>query len=149
MDFQTGGMPFLGGDLGGGTGGPSLQFSVPCLEVVDTEGKPPSFNYLFYELPLPEFPFKVDFFVANGWCNGQGKFTQSMSILKPDKTALVETGDQPFELKESVTPFMAVNYFQGIVFEKPGTYWFRINLGGRKILEYPMTVREAKPSGKP
>jgi len=145
MDFQSGGMAFLGGDTSGGgsTGGPSLQFSVPCLEIVDTEGKPPSFNFLFYELPLPEFPFKVDFYVANGWCNGQGKFIQSMQILKPDKTTMVETGDQPFELKESVTPFMAVNYFQGIVFEKPGTYWFRVNLAGRKVLEYPMTVREA------
>lgn len=144
MDFQTGGMSFLGSDVGGGSGGgPFLQFSVPCLEVVDTEGKPPSFNYLFYELPLPEFPFKVDFFVANGWCNGTGKFTQSMMILKPDKTTMVETGDQPFELKESVTPFMAVNFFQGIVFEKPGTYWFRVQLGGKKVLEYPLTVREA------
>jgi hypothetical protein len=145
MDFQSGGMAFLGGDLSGGSssGGPALQFSVPCLEVVDQEGKPPSFNYLFYELPLPEFPFKVDFYVANGWCNGKGKFVQSMSILKPDKTTMVETGDQPFELKEAITPFMAVNFFQGIVFEQPGTYWFRVNLAGRKVLEYPLTVREA------
>lgn len=144
MDFQTGGMAFLGQDLGGGSSsGPSLQFSVPCLEVRDEEGKPPSFGYLFYELPLPEFPFKVDFYVANGWCNGQGKFIQSMSILRPDKTPMVETGDQPFELKDAATPFMAVNFFQGVVFEKPGMYWFRVSLGGRKVLEYPLTVREA------
>lgn len=145
MDFQSGGMAFLGGDLGGssGSGGPSLQFSVPCLEVEDTDGKPPSFKYLFYELPLPEFPFKVDFYVANGWCNGQGKFVQSMQILKPDKSTMVETGDQPFELKESAVPFMAVNFFQGIVFQEAGTYWMRVSLGGRKVLEYPMTVRQA------
>jgi len=144
MDFQAGGMPFLGGGGHVGSGGPSLQFSVPCLEVVDTEGKPPSFNYLFYELPLPEFPFKVVFYVANGWCNGRGQFVQSMQILKPDKTPLVQTGDQPFELKEPNTPFMAVNYFQGIVFDAPGVYQFRINLGGQKILEYPLTVRHVE-----
>lgn len=145
MDFSSGGMSFLGNQVGGGdaTGTPALQFSVPCLEVEDTEGKPPSFRYLFYELPLPEFPYKVDFFVANGWCNGKGQHVQSMQILKADKNVLVETGNQPFELKEAGTPFMAVNFFQGIVFEQPGTYWFRVNLGGRKVLEYPLTVRQA------
>ena len=46
---------------------PSLQFSVPCLDVKEEAGKPPDFKSIFYELPLPEFPFKTDFFVADGW----------------------------------------------------------------------------------
>ena len=139
-------MPFLGGGFGEQAPGPALQFSVPCLEVVDEESKPPSFNYLFYELPLPELPFQVSFYVANGWCNGKGSFVQKMEIIKPDKhTALVQTGDQPFQLTDSATPFMAVNFFQNIQFPEAGTYWFRVYLGGKKIIEYPMTVRVAKP----
>ena len=146
MEFQTSGMPLFGG---GGVveqpAGPSLQFSVPCLEVVDEENKPPSFNYLFYELPLPEIPFSVSFYVANGWCNAKGSYIQSMEIVRPDKsTSLVRTGDQPFQLTDPATPFMAVNFFQNIAFPEAGTYWFRVYLGGKKVLEYPMTVRLAK-----
>jgi len=139
-------MPFLGADFGGGqpSGQPSLQFSVPCLEVVDEDSKPPSFNYLFYELPLPEFPYQVSFYVANGWCNGKGDFVQKMQILNPDRTPMVQTGNQPFKLTGIETPFMAVNFFQGIQFTKPGTYWFQVFLGDKKVLEYPLSVREAK-----
>lgn len=123
---------------------PSLQFSVPCLEVPQEEGRPPSFHYLFYELPLPEFPYRVTFFVCNGWCNGQGRFVQSTRILKPDHvTPVVETGEQPFELAERETPFMAVNCFQEIPFESPGVHWIQVNLDGEMRLEYPLVVRQA------
>lgn len=144
MEFQTSGMPFLGGSFSDAPAGPSLQFSVPCLEVVEDEKKPPCFNYLFYELPLPSLPYEVSFYVANGWCNGKGQYIQKMQIVKPDKiTPLVQTGDQKFELTDANTPFMAVNFFQQIAFPEAGTYYFRIFLGDRKVLEYPMTIRLA------
>lgn len=147
---------------------PSLQFSVPCLSVDEKSG-PPSFSSIFYELPFPKFPFKFPgrgFFIANSWCNGQGRFAQEIKILKPDhKTDIMKTGKQPFELKEETTPFMAVNLFQDAVFEAPGTYWVQITLadsqGVLKVeLEYPLVVRladnaeapsapAAKPASKP
>lgn len=132
------------GSGGGGSGKPSLQFSVPCLEVEDEAGKPPSFRYLFYELPLPQFPFKASFYVSNGWCHGQGSFVQTMKILKPNREVLVETGQQPFQLSELTVPFMAVNFFSEIPFEAPGTYWMQVNLDGKTVLEYPLTVRQAQ-----
>ncbi len=130
---------------------PSLQFSVPCLAVTEDDKGPPSFNRIFYELPFPEFPFrfpKPGFFIANGWCNGQGNFVQSMRILTPEKKTLIETGNQPFELKEVETPFMAINLFQDLPFEKPGTYWIHIYLDGELAVEYPMVVRLAEGAQK-
>jgi hypothetical protein len=130
---------------------PSLQFSVPCLAVTEDDKGPPSFNRIFYELPFPEFPFrfpKPGFFIANGWCNGQGNFVQSMRILTPEKKVLIETGNQPFELKEVETPFMAINLFQDLPFEKPGTYWIHIYLDGELAVEYPMVVRLAEGAQK-
>ncbi|MDQ7826465.1 MAG: hypothetical protein RDV48_26925 [Candidatus Eremiobacteraeota bacterium] len=127
---------------------PSLQFSVPCLEVVEDEKGPPSFSRIFYELPFPEFPFKFPgrgFFIANGWCNGQGNFAQEMKILNPDKkSALIGTGKQPFDLKELETPFMAINLFQDVMFPQPGTYWIQIYLSDELALEYPLVVRKAE-----
>lgn len=134
---------------------PKLQFSVPCLSVTEDQG-PPSFHSIFYELPFPEFPFKFPgkgFFIANTWCNGQGRFAQELKILKPDKKKeVVKTGKQPFELKEQEVPFMAINLFQDVVFEEPGTYWIQISLadekGGIQVeLEYPLVVRLADNAG--
>ena len=125
---------------------PSLQFSIPCLGVTEDEG-PPSFNRIFYELPFPEFPFTFPgpgFFICNGWCNGEGEFNQKMKLIKPDKSVLVETGDQPFKLAEVETPFMAINLFQQIVFEVEGTYWIQIFLDDELALEYPLVVRKAE-----
>jgi hypothetical protein len=131
---------------------PSLQFSVPCLAVVEDEKGPPSFNRIFYELPFPEFPFrfpKPGFFIANGWCNGQGNFVQSMKILYPERDRqLIGTGKQPFDLKEIETPFMAINLFQDVVFEKPGTYWIQILLNDELAVEYPLVVRQADMQGQ-
>ena len=131
---------------------PSLQFSVPCLTVVE-DGGPPSFHSIFFELPFPKFPVKFPgkgFFIANSWSNGQGRFAQELKLFKPDrKTEVIKTGKQPFELKEETTPFMAVNLFQDVVFEEPGTYWVEITLadsqGGLKTeLEYPLVIRLAE-----
>ncbi len=141
---------------------PSLQFSIPCFQVREDEGKPPSFEFIFYELPFPRFPFPPreddpehekykdrwtnwGFFVANGWCNGKGDFIQSMQIVKPDKkTVLVATGDQPFTLADNNTPFMAINFFQGIRFEEAGIHWIQVFLNNELVLEYPLTIRKAE-----
>lgn len=124
---------------------PVLQFSVPCLEVKDPEGKPPDLLSLFYELPLPEFPYKTDFAVANSWCKGSGQFRQSMRIIGPNKRVLVETGDQPFQLTSTLVPFMAINRFEGIVFEHPGVYQFEVYLEKNKVFSYPINVRRSGP----
>lgn len=126
---------------------PSLQFSIPCLEVKE-DGGPPSFLRVFYELPFPAFPFKFPapgFFIANGWCNGKGDFIQSMKLLKPDKKSiLIQTGDQPFTLKEAGTPFMAVNLLAEVEFQTDGTYWIQVSLNNELKLEYPLVVRKAE-----
>lgn len=145
------GMPGLLGmktSGGGGTQGPHLQFSVPCLNVDDQKG-PPSFQYVFYELPFPQFPFAFPegegFYVANGWCNGSGSHVQRMKILDPSKQrVLVDTQDQPFTLKKAEEPFMAVNFITGMQFEGPGTYWMQVYLDGNLRLEYPLPVRKAE-----
>ena len=156
----------------GGTKRPALQFSVPCLEVSEDKG-PPSFKYIFYELPFPQFPFKfpenAGFFIANGWCNGKGEFRQRMKIFGPKgkggpppasmglepgtdmggDAPLVDTKDQPFSLKERETPFMAINFIQGFEFREPGTYRIQILLNEEVVLEYPMVVRLAEPGQQP
>src|SRR5262249_41016623 len=80
--------------------GPSLQFSVMCLDLIQEEQKPPTLQHLFYEIPIPSLPFRIGrFHVVNCWTNGRGQFQQSVKILNPTKTKiLIETGQQNFIL---------------------------------------------------
>lgn len=125
---------------------PRLQFSVPCLNIPEDESRPPSFEHIFYELPFPKFPFQVDFFLANGWTHGQGRFAQAVKLLDPDKAVLVETEAQTFELEKVTVPFMVINKFEGVQFARPGVYWFQILLDGQLALEYPLEIRQVQTS---
>jgi hypothetical protein len=129
---------------------PSLQFSIPCLEVDESGNKPPSFKYIFYELPFPEFPIKSpNFFINNGWCYGLGPHTERTKILKPDKkTVLTDTKDHEFMLEDDETPFMAINMYQEIVFPEPGTYWVQVFLDNQQVIQYPLPIRQANAKKK-
>lgn len=132
---------------------PTLQFCVPCFAYDDGEGtKPPSFQYIFYELPFPQFPAKFPdpgFIIAVGWTNGQGDFTQAVNILSPDKrTPILATGNQPLNLSDQSTPRMGVFWFKDAAFKEPGTYWVQTCLNGEPVLEIPLPVRLAEAPAK-
>ncbi len=124
---------------------PDLQFSVTCLNLDDKEG-PPTFQYLFYELPLPALPFKLDrFFLLNCWINGVGQFRHSVRILNPSRTkTLIDTGDQTFVLTDAHTPQLMINHITDFMASEAGPHWVQTYLDGRMILEYPVTVRVAE-----
>ena len=121
---------------------PVLQFSIPCLEI-ETEDKPPVFSYVFYELPFPNAP--VSFYIANGWSNGEGSFTQEIKLIKPSGNLLVSTGKQDFELKSFNIPQLMVNLFRDMMFDEFGDYKVEVYLNDEKIIEYPLTVRQLTP----
>lgn len=125
---------------------PSLQFSIPCLGVEEEGNKPPSFKYIFYELPFPNFPIKAPpFFINNGWSYGLGPHTERTRILRPDRRQqLTDTGNHDFVLEDQETPFMAINMYQDIVFPEPGVYWVQIYLDNQQVIEYPLPVRQAE-----
>lgn len=124
---------------------PVLQFSVPCLEVKE-EDKPPTFAYLFYELPLPSLPIKCPpFYINNGWSSGQGTFNQEIKILSPNKQeVIVETGAQQFTLETQYVPQLIVNQFDQVLFKDTGFHWVQIFLDGILTLEYPITIRQTE-----
>lgn len=122
---------------------PNLQFSVLCLDLVEGEKKPPTLQYLFYELPLPYLPYKIDrFHVVNCWTNGLGRYQQAVRILDSTKTKIVvETGQQAFNLEDPFTPQLMINVFVDIEFTEEGHLWVQTFLNEALILQYPLTVR--------
>lgn len=130
---------------------PALQFSVMCLDLVEEERKPPTLQYLFYELPFPHLPFTMDrFHVINCWSNGQGSYKQAVKILNPSKTKVfIETGEQAFTLEDPFTPQLMINVFADLKFETEGHYWVQNFMNDRLVLEYPLTVRVVGSAPKP
>jgi hypothetical protein len=121
---------------------PVLQFSIPCLEI-ETEDKPPVFSYVFYELPFPNAP--VSFYIANGWSNGEGIFTQEIKLIKPSGNLLVSTGKQDFKLISFNIPQLMVNLFRDMMFDEFGDYRVEVYLDDEKVIEYPLTIRQLTP----
>lgn len=133
------------------TAQPSLQFSVMCLDLVEDERKPPTLQYLFYELPFPQLPFRMDrFHIINCWSNGTGQYKQAIKILTPSKTkTFVETGEQAFNLDDLYTPQLMINVFADLEFTEEGHYIIQNFLNGKLVMEYPLTVRLAGGGAKP
>lgn len=125
---------------------PSLQFSLLCLGVDEQHG-PPCFMYVFYELPLAEFPYRfpetAGFFLVNGWSGGRGEFTQSARIVDPDGQVLMDTGPRPLVLESPDVPFMSVTFVQAFEFPAPGVYRVEVLLEGQKVLNYALTAKVA------
>lgn len=130
---------------------PSLQFSVMCLDLIEEERKPPTFQYLFYELPFPHLPFRMDrFHVINCWSNGEGQYKQEVKILVPSrKEVFIKTGEQTFNLEDPFTPQLMINVFADLEFKEQGHYWVQTFLNEKVVLEYPLTVRLVDTGGKP
>jgi hypothetical protein len=124
---------------------PRLQFSLLCLGVEEEKG-PPSFLHVFQVLPSERFPFQFPagsgFFVVTGWTRGEGEHTQTTRILAGDGTALVDSGEHPFELAENGS-FMLVQFLDGVQFPEPGDYSVEISLDGETALDYPLVLQEA------
>ncbi len=125
---------------------PSLQFSVPCLDIDSDSPGPQSFQKVFFELPIgASFPYKLSYFyIANGWCSGQGRFQQVLRILNPDGSILLDSGAQTIELDTYERPFMIANKLQDLVFNTQGVYKVQIYLDGELVLQYPLRIFQAK-----
>lgn len=127
----------------GGSSGtdPKLQFSIPCFEVEYQDSQAPTLRYIFYDLPFPELPFRMSFYIVNGWIGSTRVRHQEVKILKPDGTQFIATGQQPLEFVEQNTPFMAVNSFPDLPFDQPGFYQIVVSLEQKEVIRYPLNVR--------
>lgn len=127
---------------------PFLQYSVLSLGFDETKG-PPSFVFVFYELPLDHFPYRfpetAGFFITNGWVGGQGEFQQRLTIEGPNGKLLLDTGDRPFTLDDPKTPYLSVHFIQGIEFPAAGEHQVEVHLNGAPVMKYPFQVTQAPP----
>lgn len=125
---------------------PTLQYSLTCLGVDERHG-PPSFNYVFYRLPLSGFPYRfpadAGFFLVISWCDGEGEFKQRCTIGAPDGKTLVDTGPRELKLEGPRAIDQQILFLQGFHFPQAGFYPVKIYLDEQPVLEYFVEAYEA------
>lgn len=124
---------------------PLLQFSVPSLGFDESKG-PPTFKFVFFELPLDKFPYRfpetAGFFITNCWVGAAGEFQQRL-VIRCGEDVVVDAAPRPFLLEDARVPYMAVTFVQGVEFPRAGDYDVEIFLDQKSVMTYPLRVCQA------
>ena len=125
---------------------PNLQFSVLCDDVRREDNGKFILIGLFETISSRKFPATHPaLFVVNRYCKGEGSFSQKVRIVRSsDKSAVFQTGEQPFELKDIDHHHTLISKVNNIMFPVPGKYWVEILLDGDLILNYPIILKDEK-----
>ena len=120
---------------------PILQFSVLCDGVAKGQGGKPVFIGIFDNFVrigvIPQF------FIANRWIYGKGKFKQKIAIKDPELIkSIAEVADQEFVLQNETSPANIISGLVNVNFEKAGAYWVEIYLDAELVMSYPLPVYE-------
>lgn len=120
---------------------PVLQFSVLCDGVTKGQSSKPVFIGIFDNFAhagvIPQF------FIANRWIYGKGKFKQKITIKSPELNSnIIEVANQEFILQNETSPANIFSGFVNVNFEKAGVYWVEIFLDDKLVMSYPLPVYE-------
>jgi len=117
---------------------PLLQFSVPCDGIAKGTDNKPVFVGIFSSILrssiIPQF------FIANRWINGLGKFEQVVKILDPELKEIAKSEPQRFKLDSKAKSADLFAGFINMHFNKSGVYWIVVDLDGELAMSYPLPV---------
>ena len=121
---------------------PDLQSSLICDDVRQERNGKFILIGLFDGIVAQTLPIRYPrLCLVTRWCGGEGEFTQTTRIFKPDQTeTLVEGKAIRFQLSGPEANTTNLEYYMNVVFEKADTHWIEILLDGNLTLRYPLRV---------
>lgn len=133
---------------------PDLQSSLLCDDVRQERNGKFILIGLFDAIASPQYPLRYPrLCMVNRWCSGEGVFTQTTRILKPNRTSVMLEGKHiPVKLTDQSATATNVELFMNVQFDEPGVYWIEILLEHQLKLSYPLrvaTVPQPPPGGQP
>lgn len=122
---------------------PTIQFSILCDDIRREDNGKFMFIGLFETIGGVKFPLKHPrLFVANRWCKGVGQFQETIRVLHEETgKVLIQSRDNPFELKGIDHYHTSINRFDGIIFPEAGKYFVEILLDNDLMISYPIILR--------
>lgn len=123
---------------------PTLQFSILCDDIRREDNGKFMFLGLFETIGGLKFPLKHNrLYVANRWCKGVGSFIEKIRIVDEENNKpLIQSKENPFELKGIDHYHTSINRFDGIVFPIAGKYFMEILLDDDLVISYPIILRQ-------
>jgi len=125
---------------------PDLQCSLMCEEVrQEVNGNLFLIGVVHY-LRVPQLPVTAGrVCIFNRWTAGIGQFTESVRLIAPDQTTVVNKGESKFELRDPSMSATTVMFFGNVKFETAGTYYVEVNVDDVMKMRFPLPVVVVPP----
>jgi hypothetical protein len=127
---------------------PDLQCSLMCEEVrQEVNGNLFLIGVIHY-LRVPQVPITAGrICIFNRWTAGIGQFTESVRLIAPDQTTVVNKGESKFELRDPAVSATTVMFFGNVKFETAGTYYVEVTVDDVMKMRFPLPVVVVPPPG--
>ena len=83
--------------------------------------------------------------ILNRWTAGIGQFNESVRLIAPDQTTVINKSELKFELRDPSHSATGVMVFGNVKFETAGVYFIEVLVDDVMKLRYPLVVIHAPP----
>ena len=129
---------------------PDLQCSLLCEEVRQEVNGNLFLIGVVNVIRLPQLPVVAGrICIFNRWTAGIGQFKESVRLIAPDQTTVINKGELKFELRDPAMSATNVVFLGQVKFETAGTYYIEVLVDDVMKLRYPVPVILAPMPNQP
>ena len=123
---------------------PDLQASLLCEEVRQEANGNLFLIGVVNFIRVPQLPIVAGrICLFNRWTAGIGQFNETIRLIAPDQTTVLNKGEMKFELRDPALSATNVTFFGQVKFEVVGTYYIEVLVDDVMKLRYPLPVVHA------
>ena len=128
---------------------PDLQCSLLCEEVRQEVNGNLFLIGVINFIRVPQLPIvAARLCIFNRWTAGIGQFTETVRLIAPDQTTVINKSEMKFELRDPTLSATGVMVFSQVEFKTAGTYFVEVLVDDVMKLRYPVPVIHAPPPGQ-
>jgi hypothetical protein len=129
---------------------PDLQCSLLCEEVRQEVNGNLFLIGVVQVVRVPQLPIVAGrICVFNRWAAGIGQFNETVRLIAPDQTTVINKSEMKFELRDPALSATNVTFFGQVKFEIAGTYYVEVLVDDVMKLRYPVPVIHAPMPNQP
>ena len=129
---------------------PDLQCSLLCEEVRQEVNGNLFLIGVVQVVRVPQLPIVAGrICVFNRWAAGIGQFNETVRLIAPDQTTVINKSEMKFELRDPALSATNVTFFGQVKFEAAGTYYIEVLVDDVMKLRYPVPVIHAPMPNQP
>ena len=120
---------------------PDLQCSLLCEEVRQEANGNLFLIGVINFIRVPQLPIVAGrLCIFNRWTAGVGQFTESVRLVAPDQTTVLNRGELKFELRDPSLSATGVMVFGQVEFKVAGTYYIEVLVDEVMKIRYPLPL---------